>query len=74
MEVLRGRGLDPTAIVVSENGTGDEPPLSETLDDLARLTPGAPLIALPRLGADAAVGRPAIGRVLDFLSLERPER
>ena len=74
LEVLRGRGLDPAAVVVSESGTGDEPPLAETLDALARLAPGAPLVALPRLGADAAAGRPAIGRVLDFLSLERPER
>ena len=74
LEVLRGRGLDPAAIVVSESGTGDEPPLAETLDALARLTPGAPLVALPRLGADAAAGHPANGRVLDFLSLERPER
>lgn len=71
LEVLRWRGLDPAAIVVSESGTGDEPPLSETLDALARLAPGAPLVALPRLDASAAVDHAAIRRVLDVLGAER---
>jgi hypothetical protein len=54
--------------VLSESGTGDEPPLAETLEALARLAPTVPIIALPRLGPDSAVHHPAIQRILDLLS------
>ena len=56
------------AVVLSEGGTGDEPPLAETLEVLARLAPTVPIFALPRLGPDSAVHHPAIQRVLDLLS------
>ena len=68
LEVLRTRDLNPVAVVLSESGTGDEPPLAETLEALARLAPTVPIIALPRLGPDSAVHHPAIQRILDLLS------
>jgi dethiobiotin synthetase len=75
LDVLRRRSLDPVAIVVSESGAGDDPPLAETLDVLTRLTlPSAPLLGLPHVGAEAAGDDPAIRRVLDFLGAARPER
>lgn len=74
LAVLRARGLDPAAVVVSESGTADEPPLTETLDALARLAPGAAMVGLPRGGADAAAGHPAIRRVLDLLWGRLPGR
>ena len=63
---LDSRHLDPFAVVVSESGTEDEPPLTETLEALARLAPGVPLVGLPRLDAGTAPAHPAIGRVLDL--------
>jgi dethiobiotin synthetase len=63
---LDSRHLDPFAVVVSESGTEDEPPLTETLEALARLAPGVPLVGLPRLDAGTAPAHPAIGRVLEL--------
>lgn len=74
LAVLRARGLEPAAVILSESGTDDEPPVTETLDALARLAPGVPQVALPRLRADAAVDHPAIRRVLDVLDAAGPER
>lgn len=74
LEGLLRRGLKPAAVIISESGTDEEPPVTETLDALARLAPGAPLVALPRLRADAAVDHPAIRRVLDLLDAAGPER
>ncbi len=72
LDALRRRGLDPTAIVISESGTGDEPALEETLGTLTQFARGVPLLALPRIGAGAA-DHPAIGRVLDLLDSARPD-
>jgi len=72
---LRSRGLDPSAVVVSESQSRDEPPLTETLDALARLAPGIPFSGLPRSDARAAPDHHlAIGRVLDLLEAPRPKR
>jgi len=48
LEALRTRNAPVAAVVVSESAS-DAVPLPDTMAELARFAPGAPLLALPRL-------------------------
>jgi len=57
-ETLKGRGLTPDAVIVSESPESPVPP-AETKTTLARFLDGLPIVLLPRLAAGEAIWRAA---------------
>ena len=65
LDVLKQRGLSVKALVVNET-PGSAVALADTLATIARFTPTMPIIALPRLRANAAE-HPAIAAIAKLL-------
>jgi dethiobiotin synthetase len=56
IEVLRGRGLAPVAVVVSASADPDAPDFAETVESIRSFAGAVPVIAAPRGGDEAWAG------------------